>query len=83
MRTLYEHDAASGKSDFTVPTAIPVDVNNHHILEEIDVFVSALLSGGEMPVSSMEGASAVAVACATVEAAREGRPVNIRYPQAL
>ncbi len=81
--TLYEHDEASGKSDFTVPTAIPVDVNNHNILEEIDVFVSALLSGGEMPVSSMEGASTVAVACATVEAAKEGRPVNIRYPQAL
>jgi predicted dehydrogenase len=79
--TLYEHDPANGKTDFTAPVQLPVEVNNHNVVAEIDMFVNALLSGKEMPVTSMEGAATVAVACATVEAAKEGHPIQIRYPQ--
>ena len=77
--TLYENDPEGGKK-FTDPVKLPVEINNHNVVAEIDVFVNALLSGGEMPITSMEGAATVAVACATVEAAREGRPIRISYP---
>ena len=77
--TLYENDPEGGKK-FTEPVKLPVEINNHNVIAEIDVFVNALLSGGEMPITSMEGAATVAVACATVEAAREGHPIKISYP---
>lgn len=77
--TLYENDPEGGKK-FTEPVKLPVEINNHNVVAEIDVFVNALLSGGEMPITSMEGAATVAVACATVEAAREGHPIKISYP---
>ena len=77
--TLYENDPEGGKK-FTDPVKLPVEINNHNVVAEIDVFVNALQSGGEMPITSMEGAATVAVACATVEAAREGRPIKISYP---
>lgn len=77
--TLYENDPEGGKK-FTEPVKLPVEINNHNVVAEIDVFVNALLSVGEMPITSMEGAATVAVACATVEAAREGHPIKISYP---
>jgi len=58
-----------------------VDINNHNVGAEIDMFVEAILAGAPMPVSSMEGASTVAVCCATVESAREGKPIQITYPK--
>ena len=77
---LYEDDAPNGK-DYTVAQNLSVVVNNHNITAEIDMFVNAVISGEPMPVSSMEGASTVAVCCASVESAKEGKPVQIRYPQ--
>ena len=78
--TLYEKEPADGRK-FTAPEKIPVVINNHNVVAEIDVFVNALLSGEQMPITSMEGAATVAVACATVEAAKVGHPIQIRYPQ--
>ena len=77
---LFEDDAANGK-DYTKPQILPVDINNHNVGAEIDQFVNALLSGDPMPVSSMEGASTVAVCYASVESAKLHKPVQIRYPQ--
>lgn len=77
---LFEDDAANGKS-YTTAQVLPVEINNHNVTAEIDVFVEALISGKPMPVTSMEGASSVAVCCATVEAARVGHPVKIKYPK--
>lgn len=76
---LFEDDAANGK-DYTKPQILPVDINNHNVGAEIDQFVNALLSGAPMPVSSIEGASTVAVCAASVESARIGKPVQIEYP---
>lgn len=67
--------------EFKTPKTIPVEVNNHNISAEIDVFLTALSEGGEMPVSSLEGAATVAVCCATVESTKTHQPVPIRYPQ--
>lgn len=60
---------------------IPVDINNHNAAAEIEAFIGALINDEPMPVSSMEGASTVAVCCATVESSKLGKPVQIRYPK--
>ena len=77
---LFENDPVGGK-EFTKPQVLPVDINNHNVGAEIDQFVEALQTGSAMPISSFEGAATVAVCCASVQAAREGKPVQIRYPQ--
>ncbi|MBQ6805757.1 MAG: Gfo/Idh/MocA family oxidoreductase [Clostridia bacterium] len=82
--TLFEAglpDTAEGRRSYTLPQELPVEINNHNITEEIAVFIDALLAGGDMPVSALEGASTVAVCCATVEAANKHMPVQIRYPE--
>ena len=74
--------ASDGKKpDYTEAKEIPVEVNNHNITAEIDAFVDALKGEKPMPVSSMEGASTVAVCCAVVESCKTGMPVKIKYPQ--
>ncbi len=78
--TLYEEDPAAGK-DYTKPQRLPVDINNHNVGAEMDQFLNALLQDAPMPISSLEGASTVAVCCASVEAAKCRKPVQIRYPQ--
>lgn len=77
--TLFEEDENGG--GFTSPQTLPVIVNNHNVTAEIDVFIDALVEGKEMPVTSMEGASTVAVCCATVESYQKGTPIDIRYPE--
>lgn len=66
--------------DYGTPQSIPVNINNHNATAEIDFFVEALLNGTALPVSSMEGASTVAVCCATVQSTKLGKPVDIKYP---
>ena len=77
---LFEDDGIDSKS-YTTPQILPVDINNHNVGAEIDQFVNALLSGTPMPVSSMEGASTVAVCAASVESAKLHKPVQISYPK--
>lgn len=81
--TLFEcgEPTADGAPAYTQPKKLPVEVNNHNITAEIDVFVDALLNDAPMPVSSMEGASTIAVCRATVDAAAKGQPLKIRYPE--
>ena len=78
--TLFEEVEGDHKS-YTKPQELPEEVNNHNITAEIDAFVSALQGEIDLPVTSMEGASTVAVCCATVESAKVHQPVRIRYPE--
>ncbi len=78
--TLFQEVEGEPKS-FTKPQELDVEVNNHNITAEIDAFVEALMAGSDMPVSSMEGASTVAVAVATVESAQKHMPIQIKYPE--
>ncbi len=78
--TLFAETEGDHKS-YTKPQILPVEVNNHNINAEIDVFVDALRAKTDMPVSSMEGASTVAVAVATVESCAKHVPIQIKYPQ--
>ncbi len=79
--SLFEEDMTVGHSSYRTAKELPVEVNNHNVPAEIDGFVDALVNGEAMPVSSMEGASTVAVCCAAVESAATGKPVEIRYPK--
>ena len=75
--TLFEEKDGTG---FTEPQSIPIDINNHNATAEIKCFVDALVKGEAMPVSSREGASTVAVCCATVKSTKSGKPEEIVYP---
>jgi len=76
---LFVDDGVDSES-YKTAEIIPVDVNNHNVGSEIGMFLEALTSGKESPLSSAEGASTVAVCAASVESARLGRPVDITYP---
>ncbi len=81
---LYEDNAAEGKTDWYKMDGgekISAIVNNHNTKGEAQMFMEALLGGKDVPITSMEGARTVAVACATVQSAKENRPVQIRYPE--
>ena len=76
--TVYYQDPEKG----LVTETISAVVNNHNTRGEAQVFAEALLSGKQVPITSMEGAKTVAVAVATVKSAAEDRPVKIEYPKA-
>lgn len=64
------------------PQILPVAVNSHNCVAEIDVFLKAITSADrKIPVSSFEGAATVAVCCAALESSETGLPVKIRYPE--
>ena len=77
---LFENKDPDSAEDFVTPQELEVNINSHNVSQEIKVFIEALQSGEAMPVSSLEGASTIAVACATVESASKGEPVKIKYP---
>ncbi len=75
---LYED--AEGKN-YHDPQVISVPPKDHNAEDEIGAFVNALVNGMRVPVPAMEGASTVAVACATVKSTETGDKVQIRYPE--
>jgi predicted dehydrogenase len=75
-----DRDLTKERASYNDAEIIPVDIKNHNVGSEIKMFLEALTSGKESPLSSIEGASTVAVCAASVEAARVGKPVEIKYP---
>ena len=78
---LFEDNEEVGKTYHDAPQELTVEINNHNATEEIKMFVGALVKGEPMPIPSYEGANTVAVCCAALEAARTGKPVEVRYPK--
>jgi len=66
---------------YTVPRLLPCNPVGHNMTAEISDFVDAIIAGKPNPISSIEGASTVAVCRATVKAAELGQPVQIVYPE--
>ncbi|MBR3978254.1 MAG: Gfo/Idh/MocA family oxidoreductase [Oscillospiraceae bacterium] len=77
---LYQVDK-NGKN-YTFPKMVPCQPKGHNMTAEIDDFIKAIVAGEPNPISSIEGASTVAVCRATVESAKLGQPVQIVYPEA-
>ena len=67
---------------YNVPQQIPVTVKSHNTRDELKMLLDALVKDEPMPITSMEGASTVAVCCAIVESCKTGLPVKVKYPQA-
>ena len=76
---LYQVDK-NGKN-YTFPKMVPCQPKGHNMTAEISDFIDAILAGKPNPISSIEGASTVAVCRATVESAKLGQPVQIVYPE--
>ena len=76
---LYQCDKKGGM--YTVPRLLPCQPVGHNMTAEISDFVDAIIAGKPNPISSIEGASTVAVCRATVESAKLGQPVQIVYPE--
>ena len=66
---------------FTVPKQVPIELKGHNMVAEIADFIDAVKNGKPAPISPLEGASTVAVARATVNAAACGKAVKIKYPK--
>ena len=77
--TLYK--ASPEGFGYTVPHRIPTIPISHNMFAEIKDFIDAVVQGKNPPISPLEGASTVAVACATVKSAQTGKPVKIKYPK--
>lgn len=76
-----ENEKVLGKAKYTIPQLIPVAIDNHNTVEELNMFIKALMNDEPVAISPMEGASTVAVCCAVVESCATGMPVKVRYPQ--
>ena len=65
---------------YTIPQQIAVSISGHNTLAEIKAFTDSILDDTDLPISSMEGASTVAVCNAVVESCATGMPVKVKYP---
>ncbi|MBQ9995683.1 MAG: hypothetical protein IJP32_04880, partial [Clostridia bacterium] len=64
----------------SVLTKIPLEINNHNVMEEHRLLREAVLYGTPLVTTGTEGARTVAVCRAVVESAETGKPVEIVYP---
>ncbi|MDO4853310.1 MAG: Gfo/Idh/MocA family oxidoreductase [Clostridia bacterium] len=80
---LYKGDGKkiNGNLDFTYPIEIPVESKSHNVAGELEIFLDALINGKKSPITSLDGASTVAVCNAAIESAKTGKPVQIKYPE--
>lgn len=80
--TLFSDTCVAGeKAAYTTAHKIKVNIESHNVSAEVDSFVSAIINNRPVPVSSLEGASTVAVCAATIESASLCKPVKIIYPK--
>lgn len=61
-------------------TQIPLEINNHNVQAEHEIFRDAILNGTPLITTGEEGARTVAVCRAVVQSAETGVPVEIVYP---
>lgn len=76
---LFKVDAEGG--GYTTPQILPCHPKGHNMAGEISDFIDAIIEDRPNPISTIEGASTVAVCRATVESAKTGMPVQIKYPE--
>ena len=58
---------------------LPVDINNHNVCHEFDVFADHVLNGTPVTMTAEEGAKTVATCMAIVDSAKLGKPVEPDY----
>ena len=73
--TLSEDGIAVNKE----PEIIPIDINDHNVGGEFDVFAAHILNDTPVEMSAREGAKTVAVCFAIVESSTTGKPIAPNY----
>ncbi|MBQ9784461.1 MAG: Gfo/Idh/MocA family oxidoreductase [Clostridia bacterium] len=61
------------------PEIIPIDINNHNVCHEFDVFADHILNGTPVSMNAVEGAKTVATCMAIVDSASAGKPIKPDY----
>lgn len=61
------------------PEIIHIDINNHNVCHEFDVFADHIINDTPVQMSAVEGAKTVATCMAIVESAKLGKPVVPNY----
>jgi predicted dehydrogenase len=61
------------------PEIIPIEVNNHNVEAEFEVFANHIINDTPVQMSAREGAKTVAACFAIVESAKTGVPVKPDY----
>lgn len=75
LYTLIEGDISVNET----PEIIPVDINNHNVVHEFEVFAGHIINDTPVAMSALEGAKTVATCHAIVESAKTGKPVKPNY----
>ena len=75
LYTLIEGDISVNET----PEIVPVDINNHNVVHEFEVFADHILNDTPVQMSALEGAKTVATCHAIVESAKTGKPVKPNY----
>ena len=61
------------------PEIIPIEINNHNVEGEFDVFAKHILQDTPVEMSAREGAKTVAVCFAIVESSKTGKPITPNF----
>ncbi len=61
------------------PEIIPININNHNVCHEFDVFADHVLNGTPVQMTAREGAKTVATCLAIVESSTIGKPLKPDY----
>lgn len=87
--TIYKEDL-SGKDPlftgdrektFVLPIKLPVVIDNHNTYSELEAFADSILNDTPVPTTAYDGEKTVAVCLAAMDSAKNGKSVEIRYPQ--
>ncbi len=61
------------------PEIIPIDIKNHNVVREFEVFADHIINDTPVAMSAEEGAKSIAACLAIVESAKTGKPVTPDY----
>lgn len=75
------HQDNGEPKSYIEPKLIPTTPVGHNMTGEIGDFVDALVSGKPTPIAAIEGAYTIAICRATVDSAKTGETVKIKYPE--
>lgn len=63
----------------TIEIKLPVNVNNHNVVAEIEDFIQVISGEKEQSITAREGAATVAVCEAIIASTASGKPERIKY----
>ena len=68
--------------DYNIGHRLGIAPKDHNVAGELKELIESIETGKPLLTSPVDGASSVAVCCASIEASRTGERVVIKYPKA-